>query len=1135
MAAGVGNQLIGVGPLRDFVDPMPQQVRTYLGMELQPEVRAMPEGMDAHVVAGERFGAVGQREVVRVPSQPRPSRNQLGACGFELHPADFGESKRLDFPTQRQCQRLTSETSAQNGGLRSDTALDPRQLALQMRVVIALPPVLVRSRHDHNLWIRQIVERRSITVDLHPNQLETAGLGGITQVPGLGPVLGFDDQRDPGHGASVPSLEPLAAMTTSPGHGCDTISGHMQERYDHNATEAKWQQVWEETGLYHSDVDWGRPKHYALTMLPYPSGDLHMGHWYAMTPGDARARYMRMKGYNVLFPMGFDAFGLPAENAAIQRNIDPRIWTYDNIERMRTQLKSMGAMFDWRREAISCTPEYYRWSQWFFKKFYENDLAYRSEALVNWSPTLQTVLANEQVIDGKDERTGQPVVQRMMEQWFFRITNYAEELLSFEGMDWPEPIKTMQTNWIGRSEGARIRFHTDGGDDIEVFTTRPDTLFGATFMVLAPEHPLVEVLTTESHWDEVIAYKEMAAGRSELERVDLSRDKTGVFTGGYALNPVNGARLPVWIADYVLLTYGTGAIMAVPGQDERDWEFAEQYELPIVRTVQPPPDFEGKAYLGEGPAINSGFLNGLDLDDAKARIIEWLEAEGHGEGAVQYRLRDWIIGRQRYWGSPIPIIYTEDGIVPVPDSELPVELPDKVDFQPSGRSPLTYHEPFLHTVDGQGRPATRETDTLDTFMCSSWYWFRYLSPQLDTAPFDPEEAAYWLPVDTYTGGAEHAVLHLMYARFFVKAMRDLGMFDDTVAAMKAHGRDQLAAFDEPFVMLRNQGQILGEERLGDRVEIAGSWADDRFMAKSVRVVGHDEPASSDAERVAGELVRRTENVLHVQPADGDPVIVEVPATATVNIPSIPGDNDVTQLQHRLDVQRMSKSRGNVVAPDELVKAYGADTVRTYLMFAFEWEKGGPWDSRGIRGAHRFIQDVWRLGTLGYSESETDASATAALRRQAHQAIGKVGSDIENFKWNTAVAELMKLRNTLNEVSSTGNVTAEAFAEAAELLVKLLAPIAPHITEELWHRMGHSESVHLQSWPEVDEEAARDDTVTMVVQVNGKLRARVEVSADITEAEATELALAADNVVKHIDGAEVRKVIARPPNLVNVVV
>jgi leucyl-tRNA synthetase len=910
----------------------------------------------------------------------------------------------------------------------------------------------------------------------------------------------------------------------------------MEERYDHRTTEETWQQRWAESGLYRSSVDWDRPKHYALTMLPYPSGDLHIGHWYAMTPSDARARYMRMRGFNVLFPMGFDAFGLPAENAAVQRNIHPWTWTYDNIERMRDQLKSMGTMFDWEREAISCTPEYYRWTEWFFKRFFEADLAYRSEALVNWSPTLQTVLANEQVIDGRDERTGQPVVQQMMEQWFFRITDYADELLSFAGLDWPEPIKTMQTNWIGRSEGARIRFRTDGGDLIEVFTTRPDTLFGATFMVLAPEHPLVDALTTEDQRDVVDAYKTQAASRSELERADLSREKTGVFTGGHAINPVNGTRLPVWIADYVLVTYGTGAIMAVPGQDERDWEFAERFDLPIVRTVQPPHDFEGTAYLGNGPAINSDFLNGLEIDAAKERMIEWLESEDHGARAIQFRLRDWLISRQRYWGSPIPVVYTEDGIVAVTEDELPVTLPEDVEFMPTGRSPLTYHEPFLNTVDAQGRPATRETDTMDTFMCSSWYWFRYLSPHFDAGAFDPEEAAYWLPVDTYTGGAEHAVMHLLYSRFFVKAMRDLGVFDAAAEAMHSHGRDPGSAFDEPFVMLRNQGQILGEERAGDFVDATGAWDGSRFVASTLTVPSTPTGPVRGESRIAGELVRRTENALQVDVGEDEPVSVDVAGTATIDITAIPGANDVTQLKHRLEVQRMSKSKGNVVNPDELVARYGADTVRTYLMFAFEWEKGGPWDSRGIRGAHRFIQDVWRIGNTEYAPREVDDRATGDLRRLAHQAISKVAADLDGFRWNTAVAELMKLRNGLTEAGAAADVDANAFAECREILILLLAPIAPHITEEIWHRLGHvGDSIHLQPWPQVDEEAAKEDLVTMVVQVNGKVRARVDVSADIGEDAATELALAADNVVRHIGDAPVRRVIARPPRLVNIVV
>ena len=917
---------------------------------------------------------------------------------------------------------------------------------------------------------------------------------------------------------------------------CDSITA-VRKRYDHREVEARWQQAWEESGLYRSEVDWAKPKHYALTMLPYPSGDLHIGHWYAMTPSDARARYMRMKGCNVLFPMGFDAFGLPAENAAVQANIHPWKWTYANIERMRLQLRSMGTMIDWRREAVSCTPEYYRWSEWFFSRLYEAGLAYRGEALVNWSPTLQTVLANEQVIDGKDERTGQPVTQRMMEQWFYRITDYAEELLDFTGLDWPAPVEAMQTNWIGRSTGARVRFPVEGADPIEVFTTRPDTLHGATFMVLAPEHPLVDLLTAGERREEVEQYRVWASGRSELQRTDLAKEKTGVFTGGFALNPVTGRQIPVWISDYVLMSYGTGAIMAVPGEDERDWEFAERYGLPIVRTVQPPPGFDGKAYEGDGPSINSDFLDGLCIDEAKESVIAWLEERGAGRRAVQYRLRDWLISRQRYWGCPIPVVYREDGAAElVPDRLLPVELPEDVEFDPAGRSPLTRCEPFLHTADSEGRPAVRETDTMDTFMCSSWYQLRYLSPEYDQGPFDPEEAAYWLPVDTYTGGAEHAVMHLMYTRFFTKALRDMGVFDEAAAAMRRRGRDPEGLFDEPMVMLRNQGQVLGEERRGDWVSVEGRFEDGRMTASSVRVSSEADGPPAGGAAVRGEIVGRTERILRVLPAGGEePVTVEVPEGAAVEIPAIPGANNVSQLRRRLDVQRMSKSRGNVVNPDDLVEEYGADTVRTYLMFAFEWEKGGPWDSRGIRGAQRFITDVWRLGCADYRPGAVDPEADAALRRRAHQAVVKVGADLEAFRWNTAVAELMKLRNAMNEAGAARNASAEARREALTILVLLLAPIAPHVTEEVWRRLGNSESVHLQPWPVADPEAAAEQTVTMVVQVNGRVRARLEAPVDISEEDALEMAVSAENVRRHLAGAEIRRVVDRRPKLINLVV
>ncbi len=917
----------------------------------------------------------------------------------------------------------------------------------------------------------------------------------------------------------------------------------MATDYDHKAIERRWQDRWEEEGIYRAEVDWDRPKHYALTMLPYPSGDLHIGHWYAMTPSDARARWMRMKGFNVLFPMGFDAFGLPAENAAVQRNIHPAKWTWENIERMRRQLRTMGAMFDWEREAVSCDPSFYRWTEWFFERFFDGDVAYRGEAMVNWSPTLQTVLANEQVIDGKDERTGQPVVQKMMEQWFFAITRYADELLDFDGLDWPEPIKAMQTNWIGRSEGADVVFTTEAGDELEVFTTRPDTLWGATFMVLAPEHALVDRLTTPEHRDPVEAYRRRAMRRTELERMEAEGDKTGVFTGGYAINPVNGEQIPVWIADYVLISYGSGAIMAVPAHDQRDLEFARTYGLPIVPVIRPDDGepLDGatmtEAYVGPGTMVNSGPLDGIRTTDAKGRAnpsiaaaIDWLVEHGIGREAVSYRLRDWLISRQRYWGCPIPMIYRQDGtVVPVPEDQLPVVLPEDVQF--TGRSPLPEVKEFVETVDSDGNPARRETDTMDTFVDSSWYQYRYLSPRYDEGPFDPEEAAYWLPVDTYTGGAEHATMHLLYTRFWTKVMRDLGLFDNTIEAMRAHGRDPDGLFDEPMLQLRNQGQVLGEERQGDVVHVVGERRGELVVAELVRVDPDAPPAGSI---LYGEVMRRTENILQIQTDDGL-VPVEVPEDAVVEIPGIPGDNDVTQIRHHLDVQRMSKSKGNVVNPDELVDVYGADTVRTYLMFAYDWEKGGPWDSRGIVGTRRFIEDVYRLGTARYVPVQPSENADTDLRRRVHRTIEKVDRDMESFKWNTAVAALMTLRNEMLDVTRSGSVSADVWNEALRTLLLLLAPMAPHVTEELWRGLGFERSIHLQAWPEFDPEAAKEETVTLVVQVNGKVRDRLQVPADADAETIERAALSSERIRTWIENGEVRKVIARPPGLVNIVV
>lgn len=906
----------------------------------------------------------------------------------------------------------------------------------------------------------------------------------------------------------------------------------MSERYNPHTIEKKWQDHWEATGLYRSKVDWSKPKHYALTMLPYPSGDLHIGHWFAMTPSDARARFMRMRGYNVLFPMGFDAFGLPAEQAAIQRGIHPWKWTYDNIERMRGQLRSMGAMFDWEREAISCTPQYYKWTEWFFKKFYEGGLAYRGEALVNWSEALQTVLANEQVIDGKDERLGQPVVQKLMTQWFFRITRYADELLDFSRLDWPEPVRIMQTNWIGRSEGARVTFRTQDGQPLEIFTTRPDTLWGATFMVLAPEHALVAHLTAPEQAEAVRAYQEATARATEIERLSDEREKTGVWTGGYALNPVNGELIPVWIADYVMISYGTGAIMAVPAHDERDFAFARKYGLEVRPVIQPQDaePLDGatmtEAYTGPGLMAHSGAFDGQLSNGEKGRknpaigaVIDYLVREGLGQEAVTYRLRDWLISRQRYWGSPIPMVYDAEGNVrPVPDEELPVELPEDVEFV-SGPSPLKTYEPFYNAGNG----LRRETDTMDTFMCSSWYWYRYLSPKLDTAPFDPEEAAYWLPVDTYTGGAEHATMHLLYARFFNKAMRDLGMFDEAAKIAAAHGRDVKAMFDEPMLQLRNQGQVLGAERAGDFVLCEGYFEGEKLFAQRVEVIDPTEaPASFGG--VMGEIMKRTEKTLFVGP---ELRLVEVLDEAEIIIPRVAGKANVNQLLHHLEVQRMSKSKGNVVNPDQLVATYGADTVRAHLMFAFDWQKGGPWDETNVVGVVRWLNDMWDILLTDELPTQGDPQAERDLERALHQTIDRVTRSLENFSFNTAVAALMALRNELKASVRARQIGQAVFREVANAVLRLMAPVTPHIAEELWQRLGWSGSVHTQTWPIYDAQKAKEDMVELVVMVNGKPRDKQRVPADIAQAEAEALALASEAVQKILQGAQPTRIVFIP--------
>lgn len=819
--------------------------------------------------------------------------------------------------------------------------------------------------------------------------------------------------------------------------------------------EKKWQAKWEADKLYRAVIDETKPKHYALTMLPYPSGDLHIGHWYAMAPSDARARFKRMQGYNVMFPMGFDAFGLPAENAAIKEGIHPMKRTAENIARMREQLRSMGAMFDWEREAVSSDPEYYKWTEWFFIQLFKMGLAYRKRAAVDWCPKDNTTLAREQVIGEERlcERCGTPVIKKELDQWFFKATKYADELLRFDDIDWPERVKTLQTNWIGRSEGASVIFKTapfgddKAGDPIEIFTTRPDTLWGATFMVFSPEHPLVDKITTSEHKAAVAEYKVQAARQTDIEREAVDKEKTGVFTGAYAINPVNDERIPIWIADYVLMTYGTGAIMAVPAHDERDFAFARKYGLTIIPVIQP----EGvelnsetmeAAYEHEGVMINSGPFNGTQATNDKGMknpairaVIEWLEQKGIGKRAVNYRYRDWLISRQRYWGAPIPMVYCDvHGWNPVPEDQLPVLLPEDVEWKPTGESPLKLHPTWKNTTCPiGGEPATRETDTMDTFMCSSWYHLRYLSPHYDKAPFDDAEYNYWMPVDTYTGGIEHATMHLLYTRFFHKALRDAGITEA----------------NEPMIQLRNQGMVLGE-----------------------------------------------------------------------------------------DNEKMSKSRGNVIAPDILVERYGADTVRAYLMFFARWDMGAPWDSQGIEGSARWLRRVWTLFTdIAPAGTQTPTSDVLRnLRRRVHQTLRRVTHDFENFEFNTIISALMELLNEMYKAREAGAVGTSQWEEATEIYIKMLAPVAPHIAEELWtNQLGKPYSVHQQQWPKIDEAAAKEDTIELPVQINGKVRDRITVAADATEEEIRSVALASEAVKKYLEGKEPKKVIVANKRLVSLVV
>ena len=814
-------------------------------------------------------------------------------------------------------------------------------------------------------------------------------------------------------------------------------------RYPHAEIESKWQKFWEENQAYKTNFSDTDQKLYHLNMFIYPSGaKLHTGHWYHYGPSDSWARYKRLRGFNVFEPMGYDAFGLPAENYAIKSGVHPQDSTLVNIKDIREQLKRIGCMYDWNAELMTCAPEYYKWNQWLFLQLYKKGLAYRKKAPVNWCPKDQTVLANEQVHDGKCERCGTEVIQKNLSQWFFKITEYAEELLQgLDTINWPDKTKLMQRNWIGKSIGAEVDFKIAESDEvIKIFTTRPDTLFGATYMVLAPEHPLVEKLTTTEQKTEVDEYKDSIKSLTEIERTSTVKEKTGVFTGAFAINPVNNNKIPIWIADYVLLTYGTGAIMAVPGQGERDWEFAEKFRLEIIRTVQPPDDFTGNAYLEDGLAINSDFLNGLNVEDAKRKINQWLEEKGIGKATVNYRLRDWLISRQRYWGTPIPIIHCEKcGEIAVSEVELPVELPYDVDFKLGGESPLARNEKFINVkCPNCSRNAKRDPDTMDTFVDSSWYYFRYVNPKFSEGIFDQSIADNWVPVDMYVGGAEHATMHLLYARFIHKFLRDLG----------------IAKGDEPFKTLVHQGTITYQGA------------------------------------------------------------------------------------------KMSKARGNVVNPDLFTSKYGSDAFRLYLMFMGPYDMGGDWSDKGISGTDRFVSRVYDLfNEFKNLKNQTSAKEKYDLNslldqdkfiyRKVNQTLHKVSEEVNHFRFNTAIAAMMELLNNLKDLS-TGSKEIQLYA--LQRLAIMISPLAPHLGEECWSLLGNSISIFEKPfWYIVDELALIEDTVSIAVQVNGKVRATIDVPIDSEQESVKKLVFNEDKVIKHTTDKTIVKEIYVKNKIYNIVV
>ena len=802
--------------------------------------------------------------------------------------------------------------------------------------------------------------------------------------------------------------------------------------YDHKTIEKKWQKFWKKNETFKADLNKDQKKYYALDMFPYPSGQgLHVGHPEGYTATDVMSRMKRMQGFNVLHPMGWDAFGLPAEQYALKTGHNPKDFTNKNIDHFRDQIQSLGFSYDWDREVNTTDPKFYKWTQWIFEQLYKKGLAYESEIMVNWAPDFMggTVVANEEVEDGKTKRGGYPVYRKPMRQWVLKITAYADRLIDdLDLVDWPESVKEMQRNWIGRSEGASVFFPIVGNEDtkIEVFTTRADTLFGASYVVLAPEQELVDQLTTPEHKAEVEKYKEEASRRSDLERTDLNKDKTGVFTGSYVINPVNGEKLPIWISDYVLASYGTGAVMAVPSGDQRDYDFATKFDLPIKPVIEGTDVSEG-AFDGDGKHINSGFLDGLNIADAKQKMIDWLEEHDAGHKKVNYRLRDWIFSRQRYWGEPIPVIHWDDGTTSlVPEDELPLELPKTDNIEPSGtgESPLANVEDWVNVYDENGRHGLRETNTMPQWAGSSWYWLRYTDPHNDKEFASKEALDYWSPVDLYVGGAEHAVLHLLYARFWHKVLYDLG----------------LVPTKEPFMKLVNQGMILGSNH-----------------------------------------------------------------------------------------EKMSKSKGNVVNPDDIVDQYGADTLRLYEMFMGPLEESVPWDEKGLHGANKWVQRVWRLlmDDNNHLRDRVSTFNDGKLTKIYNQTVKKVTEDYERMHFNTAISQLMVFVNEAYKVDDLP-------VEYMKGFVKMIAPIMPHMAEELWSQFGESDTITYQPWPTYDPKALVEDEVEMIVQVNGKVRAKIKMAKNTDRDEAQQLALANEHVKKFTDGKDIKKVIVVPNKIVNIV-